>query len=103
MTDLEQLALADAPPLRPDWPNHFSRPAPLRPTTQTGFAEPAFRPKRAGRQLRPAFPWLAPRTLGLLAGLALLAGVVAGVAAVMGGNRPPAAAAAPAADRKSVV
>lgn len=92
--------MADAPPSQPDWPHHSSRPAPLRPTTPTAFAEPSFRPKRGGRWLRPAFPWLPPHALVLLASLALLAGVVAGVAAVMGGSRPPVAAAALAAQQQ---
>jgi hypothetical protein len=100
MTDLDQLAAADAPPLQPAWPDHFTRPAPLGPGGQPGFAGPAFRPPRAGRWLRPAFPWLAPRSLGLLAGLALLASVVVVVAMLMGGASSPAPATAPVAHRQ---
>lgn len=48
------------------------------------------RPSWAAVWLRPTFPWLAPRSLVLLALMAMLAGVIAAAASLMGwGSRPP--------------
>jgi hypothetical protein len=94
MTDVEQLAAAAAPPIQAPWHGGATRPggpAPAGlPGGGAGHGGSPFRP-----QQQPAFASVAPRSLALVACVAvLLIGVVAGVAALLGKQAEPVVATA---------
>lgn len=87
MTDAAPLATVGEASSTAPWPDLATRP---------GALETAGR--RAGparKWLQPAFPWLAPQSLALLAGAVLLGGVVFGVEALLGRQTAPVVASAP--------
>lgn len=96
MTDAAPLAGAGEPSSTAPWPDLATRPGALGAAERrAGKAGPALRRGAAGKWLQPAFPWLAPHSLGLLAGAVLLGGVVFGVEALLGGPTAPVVSSAP--------